>query len=522
MKFIRVVLMAGMTIISSATFAQSKGEMPFTSSSQEAKKMLRQAWVAYGDAKFDEADKYVRQALEKDPEFGLAYAFIHTDHAAVRGQNLRKASSYQLSPDERMLIDGLLAAENREAITDHFEPLLTKYPKDAYLNLWIMFNHGDPKRRTEIGEMIIKRNPKFAPAYNMLGYAYMEQGNLEKAEANFNKYLSLSPNLANAYDSKADYLMRAGRIEEAITLFEKASEMGMAPSKGRAEVARTKLKYPEPSDDDKQKIKDIVAASTAAHVTGDADEVLKNYAEQSIELYPSQVVNAGRANIRTRLKGLFNGISFTKLETSLDSIQGAGPIALAWGTTKAEFKSKYDGSLNEGTGHDIFLFRKQDDRQWKILAHHWVTNDVGVTRQPANDSSEIRQLIDKWSFCIKPGGVFTDEHVENLAAIYSPQAVDIYPNLQSNIGRANHYLRWEGFKGITWAQFTDLTFDVNSFATIGAEGFAQRAVAWGIGDHTHYAKGSDKVSQFLFPWAMILTKEKDGKWRILVYHFYLG
>ena len=63
MKFIRVVLMAGMTIISSATFAQSKGEMPFTSSSQEAKKLLRQAWVAYGDAKVDEADKYVRQAL---------------------------------------------------------------------------------------------------------------------------------------------------------------------------------------------------------------------------------------------------------------------------------------------------------------------------------------------------------------------------------------------------------------------------------------------------------------------------
>jgi len=62
---------------------------------------------------------------------------------------------------------------------------------------------------------------------------------------------------------------------------------------------------------------------------------------------------------------------------------------------------------------------------------------------------------------------------------------------------------------------------VNSFATIGAEGFSKRAVAWGIGDHSNYSNGSDKLSQYLFPWAMILTKESDDQWRILVYHFFL-
>jgi hypothetical protein len=65
-------------------------------------------------------------------------------------------------------------------------------------------------------------------------------------------------------------------------------------------------------------------------------------------------------------------------------------------------------------------------------------------------------------------------------------------------------------------------FDVNSFATIGPKGFSRKAVAWGIGDHSNYSKGSDKLSKYLFPWAMILTKESDGNWRILVYHFYLG
>jgi hypothetical protein len=66
-----------------------------------------------------------------------------------------------------------------------------------------------------------------------------------------------------------------------------------------------------------------------------------------------------------------------------------------------------------------------------------------------------------------------------------------------------------------------VSFDINSFATIGPDGFSRRAVAWGIGDHTNYPKGSDELSQFLFPWAMILTKEKDDQWRILVYHFYV-
>lgn len=522
MKGIRVILMAGMAIISSALLAQSKGEMPFTSSSPEAKKLLRRAWVAYGDAKFDEAGSYVREALEKDPEFGMAHAFIHTDDEAEREQNLKKASGCQLSSDEKMLIDGLLVAQSNKPVADYFEPLLKKYPKDYYLNLWIMFNYQDVKRSTEIGEMIIKRNPKFAPAYNMLGYDYMAQDDLKNAEKNFNKYVSLRPDLANAYDSKADYLMRVGKIEEAITLFEKAAEMGMVPSKGRADVAKAKLKYPGPSETDKLEIKNIISASSAAYLKGDVNEILKDYSDQAMEFFPNQMINAGIGNIRSRLKEPFKYGSFTKLDRSVESIEGTGPIVLAWGQTESAFKSSSDGKIYEDLSDDIFLFRKQENGQWKILAHHWVIGNKDVSGQPSEDSLSIRQVINKWSFFIKPGEVLAQEHVENYVAIHSSQAVEILPNQRSNIGIANVRLRTDGFTGIKWAQFTGYTFDINSFATIGADGLSRRAVAWGIGDHSNYANGSDKLSQFLFPWAMILTKEKDGQWRILVYHFYVG
>ena len=300
-----------------------------------------------------------------------------------------------------------------------------------------------------------------------------------------------------------------------------AQTKGEMPFTSSADLAKAKLKYPTPSDKDKQEIKNIISASSAAYLKGDVDAILTYYSDQSIELYPNQMINAGTGNIRNRLKGQFKYGSFTKMDRTVESIKGTGPIALVLGKTKSAFKSSSDGEIHEDYRDDIFLFRKQEDGQLKILVHHWIPNEAASGEQ-SDDSVSIRQLINKWSFFIKPGEVLSQEHVENFMATQSSQAVEILPNQWSNIGIANIRLRATGFIGITWAQCTGYTFDVNSFATIGASGFSRRAVAWGIGDHSNYSKGSDKLSQYLFPWAMILTKEKDGQWRILMYHFYLG
>jgi uncharacterized protein (TIGR02246 family) len=297
----------------------------------------------------------------------------------------------------------------------------------------------------------------------------------------------------------------------------------MASSKGRADVAKAKLKYPAPSDNDKREIENIVGTASAAYVEGDVDEILKGYSDQAIEFFPNQMINAGLGNIRSRLKETFRFGSFTRMDRTVQSIEGTGPVAVAWGHTESAFKSNSNGKIYEDVSDDIFLFRKQQDGHWKILAHHWVTDDEGLSAQPSEDSLSIRQVIDKWSFFIKPGEILSKEHVDNLEAIHSAQGVDIRQNQRSIIGMANLRLLWTGFMGIKWAQFTDYSFDVNSFAAIGRpEGPRQRAVAWGIGDHSNYWNGTDAYAQFLFPWAMILTKEKDGQWRILVYHFYTG
>jgi len=305
-----------------------------------------------------------------------------------------------------------------------------------------------------------------------------------------------------------------------------ASSALLAQTKGAltftssSDLAKAKLKYPPTSEKDKQEIKTVINATSAAYLKGDVDAILKCYSDQAIELFPSQMVNAGLGNIRNRLKDPFKYGSFTKMDRSVESINGTGPIAVVVGKTNSAYKSNSDGKVYEDQRNDIFLFRKQEDGQWKILANHWLSDEAG-TGQPSVDSVGIRQAINRWSFFIKPGEVVSQEDIDNYAANYSPQAVEILPNQRSNFGIANIRLRNTGSIGVTWAQCTGYNFDINSFTTIGADGFSRRAVAWGIGDHSNYAKGSDKLSQYLFPWAMILTKEKDDQWRILVYHFYL-
>jgi hypothetical protein len=45
------------------------------------------------------------------------------------------------------------------------------------------------------------------------------------------------------------------------------------------------------------------------------------------------------------------------------------------------------------------------------------------------------------------------------------------------------------------------------------------AVAWRIANQNFYMKASKELIKRQYPWAMILTKEKDDAWRILAMHW---
>jgi tetratricopeptide (TPR) repeat protein len=284
MKTFRFLLCLITIGASSSALAQSKGEMPFTSSSPNANQLIRKAWVAMSDAKMEEGNQYLQQVLEEDPTCAMAYVSLAAS-ADDGAENVTKAEAMKLSPDETLFIKGLRASRESSEAHTYFAPLLKKYPKDDYLHFIVMFFLYKQGPGIAIGENIVNRNPKFAPVHNLLGYEYMGQNDLTKALYHFEKYISMKPDLANPYDSKGDFLMHTGKTDEAIKLYEKASSLGMAASKAKAEDAKAKLKYPVLSAGDEAEIKAILSASIDAYEQGDAEALLKDYSPQSVKIW---------------------------------------------------------------------------------------------------------------------------------------------------------------------------------------------------------------------------------------------
>lgn len=490
-------------------FAQSKGEMPFSASS-EINKSLRNSWIALADFNIDEANSNTRNILREDPGLGMAYVSLFSESVEERKENLRKAESSKLSEDEKMFVEGLKAHLAKQSPQAYFEPLIKKYPRDFYLQLWMMFNYDNPKRSIEIGEALIKRGAKFAPAYNLLGYLYMSQNDMAKAEAYFDKYIALRPDLANVYDSKGDFMMRAGRTEEAIQLYHKAFSLGMADSKIKAEEATAKLKYPALSETDEAVIKTMLSGSIEAYDQSDVDVLLKDYSQQAIKIWGNQVVSVGIANLRENFVGTFKYTPYTRFDGSIQFIDGVGAIAVAYGKSESIQKNTASGQETKRVEDFIYLLRKREGEDWKILADHFYGEEESSPLSE-EDRKSIQALLSNWDRAHAVGGAMTEEHLPAYAALHSPQIIEIYPNQVTNIGTGNLLARLQFAIGVQ--------FKKSSLNPIAIEGLGRRAVAWGIASQILYRKESDKPISRQYPWAMLLTKEKDDVWRVLVIHW---
>ena len=75
-------------------------------------------------------------------------------------------------------------------------------------------------------------NPNAGPAYNMIGYAHLVQGEAGPAVEALRKYASLAPNEPNPQDSLGEALMANGQFADAEAAFQKA--IGLSPEFGVA------------------------------------------------------------------------------------------------------------------------------------------------------------------------------------------------------------------------------------------------------------------------------------------------
>jgi serine/threonine protein kinase/tetratricopeptide (TPR) repeat protein len=182
----------------------------------------------------DEALKSFGKALDFDSTFAMAYYWLALLKPGTgQKEMLEKAVRYSdgASARERHYIMALQAAqagENEKAIAE-LDEIIKLHPDDKDAHFWLgnyyrgLF-HDYEKAIVHISKAI-ELDPLYKTAYNMLAYAYNDIGEFEKSIWAINKYISLVPDEANPYDSRADLHAYNGNLDQAVDSYRRALQI---------------------------------------------------------------------------------------------------------------------------------------------------------------------------------------------------------------------------------------------------------------------------------------------------------
>ena len=237
-----------------ALMAQDK--MPITTSSEEAREVFIEGRDQLEMLNIAKSTELLKRAVELDPEFAMAYLFLSFSEGGGTGfapEPLNKAIdfSHKVSEGERQMIHLIKAmqAGNEKAGEIHREALLKLHPQDERIQLWSgysLYFQEENRKALPHFKKAERLNEAFHPAYNILGYTYMNLGKTKKAERHFKAYLRILPDAANPHDSYAEFLRKEGRFDEAIEHYKKAiaySPGFLASHKGLADSYLFKGEY---------------------------------------------------------------------------------------------------------------------------------------------------------------------------------------------------------------------------------------------------------------------------------------
>ena len=211
--------------------ATATGKIPVTTSSEEARKEFLAGRNLSEKLQITDSIAHYDKAISLDPNFALAELTRAQVSPTAKEffDHLKKAValSDKASDGERMLIQAAEAGANANPTKQKeiLDKLVAAYPKDerAHFNLGnYHFGQQDFPQAITHYKHATEIAPDYSTAFNILGYAYRQNGDYSDAENAFKKYIELIPNDPNPYDSYAELLLKMGRFEEAITQYNKA------------------------------------------------------------------------------------------------------------------------------------------------------------------------------------------------------------------------------------------------------------------------------------------------------------
>jgi len=213
---------------------QSKRTVSITTRSDDARSAFERGRELHENVRNVEAARSFERAVELDPEFALAHAYLGfvSDDKKTRQEHIEKALelSDKLPEAEQLLVKGLAARAKGDlkAEREIYDQLRKLAPRDHRVAMWMgnaARRFGDAKGATEAFELAIEINPRAAEPYNDLAYSYLYDGKTDKAVELAQTYARLKPTEPNPQDSLGEILMSAGRFEEADAAFRKALEI---------------------------------------------------------------------------------------------------------------------------------------------------------------------------------------------------------------------------------------------------------------------------------------------------------
>ncbi len=175
-------------------------------------------------------------AVEEDPEFPLPHLFLVKDDPYSMDKKMKVERYKKLavpSPEWTEFEKGLITLsmgkpeqEDREKVAAEIEDFLQKYPSrmEAFFLLINKYRQlvENPEKMICFYETMHRRYPNNEQILNMMGYFYVALGQPDKAKMVFEKYVYISPDEANPYDSFGEFYYNTGQFDKAETYFRKA------------------------------------------------------------------------------------------------------------------------------------------------------------------------------------------------------------------------------------------------------------------------------------------------------------
>lgn len=221
-------------LISPHNLLAQKGEITITTSSEEALELFLEGRDKSDNIEFAAAALLFDQAIQKDPEFAMAYLYRSGSGGGFRifRQNLEKSVSLvdKVSEGEKHLILYSQAQADGDGAKrkEHLDQLLKLFPNDKRVQTlggnYFQYVLDDNETAIKHYKKATDLDKKYAPAYNYIGYAQSALGNYEAAEEAFKTYINLIPDSPNPYDSYAELLLKIGKYDESIEQYKKAFE----------------------------------------------------------------------------------------------------------------------------------------------------------------------------------------------------------------------------------------------------------------------------------------------------------